>query len=64
MCEGGFQAMTSETPNPGSKEAIAMGCKCPVFDNHHGVGVPNGQGNPPVFWYSSDCVVHTEAVNE
>jgi len=56
--------MSNEMPNPGSKEAIAQGCKCPVMDNNRGAGVPNGHGNPPVFWYSSDCVVHTEAVNE
>ena len=63
MCEGGFQAMSNEIPNPGSKEAIEQGCKCPVMDNNSGAGVPNGHGNPPSSWYSSDCVVHTEVVN-
>lgn len=23
-------------PNPGSDEAIAGGCICPIMDNHHG----------------------------
>lgn len=25
-------------PAPGSKEVIAKGCTCPVWDNHHGRG--------------------------
>jgi len=25
-------------PNPGSDEAIKLGCKCPVLDNEHGAG--------------------------
>ena len=64
MCEGGFLTMSNEMPNPRSKAAIEQGCKCPVMDNNRGAGVPNGHGNPPVFWYSSDCVVHTEEVND
>ena len=24
--------------NPGSPEAVALGCTCPVMDNHNGVG--------------------------
>jgi len=24
---------------PGSKEAVASGCKCPVIDNHYGRGI-------------------------
>jgi hypothetical protein len=52
--------MSNEMPNPGSKAAIAQGCTCPVMDNNRGAGVPNGHGNPPVFWYSSDCTVHTK----
>ena len=56
--------MSNEMPNPGSKAAIAQGCTCPVMDNNRGAGVPNGHGNPPVFWYSSDCVVHTEVVDD
>ena len=51
--------MSNEIPNPGSKEAIALGCKCPVIDNYHGDGVPSGNGNPSTFWYSFDCPVHT-----
>lgn len=30
------------TPNPGSDEAIAAGCRCPVLDNAHGRGWMGG----------------------
>lgn len=33
-------------PNPGSDEAIASGCTCPVIDNGHGRGY---MGRPDVF---------------
>lgn len=42
-------------PNPGSKEAIALGCKCPVLDNGHGKGSAWGLG---VFWISEACGLH------
>jgi hypothetical protein len=29
------------TPNPGSDEAVKLGCTCPVEDNKHGDGVPS-----------------------
>ncbi len=38
-------------PNPGSDAAIAMSCRCPVLDNHH------GRGSGP-WWISGDCPVH------
>jgi len=38
--------------NPGSSEAIALGCICPVMDNNHGRG-QNGQ-----FWYVEGCPYH------
>ena len=43
------------TPNPGSREAVALGCVCPVIDNHYGAGV-DGQ-----WWYSEGCPVHCGA---
>ncbi len=46
-------------PNPGSKEAIAKGCRCPVIDNHYGKGIPTEDGLE--FWYSADCPVHNKA---
>lgn len=51
---------TMKTPNPGSKEAIEMGCKCPVLDNAHGKGY---RGIPNVFVYSSLCELHHPRVD-
>lgn len=43
--------------NPGSPEAIAAGCTCPVIDNHHGKGVPTSTGER-LFWYDAACPMH------
>lgn len=44
-------------PNPGSDEAIKLGCTCPVLDNHHGhIGIDNARG----FWVNGDCPLHGE----
>jgi hypothetical protein len=51
------QSLEGLAPNPGSPEATAQGCLCPVIDNHHGKGVPNGDG-PPLFWHSVRCPLH------
>ena len=40
-----------KTPNPGSSEAYAEGCKCPILDNNH------GRGDGP-FWMSENCPLH------
>ena len=49
------------TPNPGSREAMALGCKCPVLDNAHGRGylggVKDGSGET-VFVFTVGCPVH------
>jgi hypothetical protein len=47
----------SEVPNPGSREAIYLGCRCPVLDNAHGRGFPWG-GNDPSFWINGECPLH------
>lgn len=44
-----------KTPKPGSDEAIAIGCKCPVIDNAHGAGY---MGQPGIFVYVEGCPVH------
>ena len=41
--------------NPGSKEAIAAGCTCPVIDNHYGRGYRGIDGS---FIYTVGCPVH------
>ena len=38
-------------PNPGSDEAIGIGCICAVLDNNH------GRGKGP-FWITGGCPVH------
>lgn len=45
------------TPNPGSKDAIAQGCTCPVLDNGYGRGVTQIDGQW-TFWISATCPVH------
>lgn len=44
-------------PLPGSPQAIALGCTCPVIDNYHGAGVPVGE-DQRIWWYSEDCPLH------
>lgn len=44
-----------ETPKPGSPEAVAAGCSCPVMDNSHGRG---WMGNPNMFAVNKDCPLH------
>lgn len=56
-----FSAMLKECgaqPNPGSKEAIEAGCRCPVLDNGHGRGFPWPGCDTPQFWISDNCPVH------
>jgi hypothetical protein len=46
-------------PNPGSREAMDMGCRCPVWDNCSGEGVgKDPDTGEKVFWISSDCPLH------
>jgi hypothetical protein len=49
----------NKVPNPGSPEALAIGCKCPVLDNCHGKGylVP-GSGS---FCVAEHCPIHGKA---
>lgn len=43
-------------PAPGSPEAVAKGCTCPIADNHHGRG-PQGKGGP--YWINENCPLHS-----
>lgn len=47
-------------PNPGSDEAIAQGCRCPVIDNHHGWGY----WSKDVFSINLSCPLHGTAARE
>lgn len=53
--------MSKTEPNPGSAEAVANGCTCPVIDNRGGKGVPAGKDRAPLFWYNISCPVHGDA---
>ena len=51
-----------DTPNPGSDEAVAMSCTCPILDNHKGAGVMvKGE---LAFWYAPNCSVHSKKESE
>ena len=56
-----MDATTKAVPNPGSDEALRLGCRCPVIDNGHGRGYMGGakdeDGNT-VFVYRVGCPVH------
>lgn len=44
---------------PGSDEAIAAGCQCPVMDNHHGHGCGwRDEHGKPLFYMSELCPIH------
>lgn len=45
-------------PAPGSKEAIEMGCTCPVEENHHGKGYCRSPEGEILFWYNDYCPLH------
>ena len=54
-----------EEMNPGSDEAIAAGCTCPVIDNGHGRGCMGGvtdDKGQTVFVISGGCPLHGIAV--
>jgi hypothetical protein len=46
------------TNNPGSDEAVAQGCTCPVLDNGRGRGAHQVNGVWQ-FWINWGCPVHT-----
>lgn len=52
----------SDKPNPGSDDAIKIGCSCPVIDNCHGRGYMGGglldESGNTVFVINCDCPVH------
>jgi len=51
----------TDTPNPGSPEAIEKGCPCPIMDNAHGRGYMGGvkdQNGNLMFVTRTDCPLH------
>lgn len=51
----------ARVPNPGSAEAILIGCECAVIDNHHGKGFMTNAHGEPLFWINDGCVIHGRA---
>jgi hypothetical protein len=47
--------MTDTGQKPGSDEALALGCLCPVIDNGHGRGY---MGQPGIYVMRDDCPLH------
>lgn len=47
--------MTNDEPDPGSPEATAAGCTCPVADNHNGAGM---LGDRRLYTIAEDCPIH------
>lgn len=45
-------------PNPGSPEAKAQGCRCPVIDNARGRGAGTMPDGRPVFVWTTECPLH------
>lgn len=51
--------MSEPTPNPGSDEAVALGCLCPRMDNAYGKGY---MCIPGKFWINESCLLHGPTV--
>lgn len=52
---------------PGSKEAIDVGCLCPVLDNAHGKGYRGGvkdDNGETLYVYSELCPLHGHKIEE
>ena len=47
--------------SPGSDEAVAAGCLCPVLDNARGRGAWGSDGE--TFLRAADCPLHGEGTN-
>jgi hypothetical protein len=46
---------------PGSEEALAAGCTCPVIDNNNGTGELKKRNGKSwiTYWVSVDCPLHS-----
>lgn len=53
--------MRNDIPNPGSYEALKMGCTCPAVDNNYGEGAFKLNGVPQ-FFHNETCPLHSGMV--
>ncbi len=49
---------------PGSPDALAAGCTCPVMDNSHGAGMYRDEYGNPVYVVVEGCPVHWQEDEE
>jgi len=54
--------MTTDTPPPGSDEAVRLGCLCPVMDNHYGRGYVQIAGESS-YVFNENCPLHGLAIS-
>lgn len=54
--------MTTEPPAPGSDEAVAQGCECPILDNARGQGFM--YAGKKSYWISGACPMHGQQGKE
>lgn len=48
----------SPKPNPGSDEAVALGCKCPRMDNCYGRGYRTFEHGKVAYVIVGNCEMH------
>lgn len=56
-----------DVPNPGSDEAIELGCICPVIENARGKGAYgtwDGPDEEKLFWFDNRCPLHGDCNKE
>lgn len=51
-----INSQTENVPNPGSDEAIEIGCSCPAYENYYGRGIEAKEGTQ--FWINENCPIH------
>ena len=66
--QSGARPYSFREPRPGSDEAIAQGCKCPVIDNEHGRGYMGGARDPETgeiaYVVSQLCPLHWQEIDD
>ena len=55
---------TEPIPNPGSDEALELGCRCPVLHNAHGRGAMGTSGDDAEFWTNAACPLHGATISD
>jgi hypothetical protein len=48
---------TKDVPDPGSPEAVKLGCTCPIDDNQNEEGITTSEPIT-IFWVNGKCKLH------